>query len=303
MSVPRALHELHHVVQCHRLTSSGANSAPCPIPPDTRRFLPIAQCHLGLSRQLSQAQGRVLHLFCTPCVTGPTSTSCGLIMLNFVAEIRRARFAVLLELTQHAVHLKPLADLLAQAQQLEHHLLEGLASREKTDCKQARQAVQDLLQLQRTSATSPVYAAALAAVDALLGMLDGLAMYELRLVRGTWAVHWPVFLSSCAQLAAAQRGGDAVEAATHWQLGLAGVHLQTQYLKVLIERALQHRNPTVQQFAAMAAAEVTCNSDVAAALHVEAQWVAGDLARLLMAVPGCSQALQQVSQLQVRLLL
>lgn len=221
-------------------------------------------------------------------------------MYPFFADTRRARFAVLLELTQHAVHLKPLSDLLTQAQQLEHHLLEGLASREKTDYKQARQAVQDILQLQRTSAASGVYAAALAAVDALLAMFDGLAMYELRLVRGTWAVHWPVFLSSCAQLTSARQSGDAMGAATHWQLGLTGDCLETQYVKLLLERALQHRNPAVQQFAAMAAVEVTCNVDVAAAMHVEPQWVAGDLARLLMAVPGCSQALQQVVQLQVR---
>lgn len=212
---------------------------------------------------------------------------------------------MLLELTQHALHLKPLSDLLVQAERLEPYLLEGLASRATLTCKQARQAMQDLLHLQCTSVAPGPNGPALAAVQALLAMFDGLAMYELRLVRGTWAVHWPVFLQSCADFASAQQSETSagVAASSQWQAGLAGDRLQMQYMAIVLERALQHTNPAVQQFAAVAAADMLCSGDVAAAMHVPPQWLAGHLGQLLVGVPGCLLPLQVAEQIAERVCL
>eukprot|EP00892_Ulva_mutabilis_P002313 jgi/Ulvmu1/12082/UM084_0005.1 len=218
-------------------------------------------------------------------------------------DVRRARFTMLLECTQHALHLKPLAALLLHAPHLEPLLHEGLSSDDTLERKRARQAVQDLVQLQRATAAPGGSTAALAAVDALLSMYDGLAMYELRLVRGTWTAHWPQLLKSCAEVGSARSNADS-SATDHpgpgaqaLQLGWSAGMVHPGYAVVLFERALRHENPAVQQFAAMAVADFVCNEDVTAAVQLAPMWVAGDLARLLMGVPGCNLVLERSNQM------
>lgn len=215
-------------------------------------------------------------------------------------------FAILLELSQYALHLEPLADLLLQASHLEQLLLSGLASGDTLVRKRARQVAQDLLLLQRR-ACSPDCTAGLSAVEALLGMYDGVAMYELRLVRGAWAAHWPVFVNCCTELVAAREGGAAKDGVAsgsgRWQLGVTAGRLRLGYAAVTVERALRHSNPAVQWFAAMVSAELVCNEEVLAAMAIEPMWVAGDLARLLMRVPGCSHAASRALQVQIVLLI